>query len=143
VKVDRMRRRRFSEDPDPGETHHDVAGDILHALGKGFLIGSAGIMLGAILGIHHLATIGLWTLGAATAMGAGCVVGSALVRNAGCDRREWEAEQARQRREIMAIVRSLPVVVDGEAVRLSDEPAGYVALIERQREREVSGGKGV
>ncbi len=133
-----MRRRRFSEDPDPGETKRDVAGDILHALGKGFLIGSAGIMLGAVLGIHHLAALGLWALGAAAAMGAGCVIGSALVRNAGSsgDRREWEAERARQHGRILAIVHSLPVVLDGEAVRLADEPVGYVALIERRREAD-------
>ncbi len=134
-----MRHRRFSEDPDPGETKHDVAGDILHALGKGFLIGSAGIMLGAVLGIHHLAALGLWTLGAAAAMGAGCVIGSALVRNAGsgCERREWEAERARQHGQILAIVHSLPVILEGKAVRLADEPVGYVALIERQREAEA------
>ena len=139
-----MRRRRFSDDPDPGETRHDVASDILHALGKGFLIGSAGILLGAVLGTTQLAALGLWTLGAAAAMGAGCVIGSALIRNAGCDRREPETDQARQHREIMVIARSLPVVLDGEAVRLADEPLSYVALIERQREREATTtGKGV
>ena len=133
-----MPRRRFSEDPDPGETRHDVAGDILHALGKGFLIGSAGILLGAVLGIHHLATIGLWTLGAAGAMGAGCVIGAALVRNAGCDRREPESEDARQAGEVMAVEAVLPVVLDAEAVTPAERQGRYVLLLRRQRAAKAS-----
>jgi hypothetical protein len=115
-----MECRRFSEDPSPGETHHDLASNILHALSKGFLMASAGILLGAVLATHHLAAFGLWTLGGTAAIRAGCVVGSALVRSAGCARRGPETEQARRAREVAAIVRTLPVMLYGEAVRLTD-----------------------
>jgi hypothetical protein len=71
------------------------------------LIGSAGIMLGAVLGIHHLATLGLWALGAAAAMGAGCVIGSALVRSAGYASRETREEYDRQPCHLLVITRSL------------------------------------
>jgi hypothetical protein len=137
-----MARRRFSEDPDPGETLHDVASDILHALGKGFLIGSAGILLGAVIGTNHLAAFGLWTLGAAAALGAGSVIGSAVVRNARCAR-EFETERARQHREMLTAADSLFVARDGETAHEAGQPVCYVTLLEQQRVGGTGRGKGV
>jgi hypothetical protein len=67
------------------DTHHTVAGGILDALGRGFLIATAGLVAGLMFGTAHLASLSLWTVAVAAAAGAGCMVGSALVRNAGFD----------------------------------------------------------
>jgi hypothetical protein len=127
-----MTRRRFSEDPDPGETLHDVASDILHALGKGFLIASAGILLGAMIGTNHLAAFGMWMVGAAAALGAGSVIGSAVVRNARWTR-EFDTVRAQQHRESTAIANALPVGLEEETARPTDQPVCYVALLEERR----------
>lgn len=70
------------------DTHHTVAAGIMEALGKGFLIATAGVLAGLLIGTAPLASIGLWTVGVAATTGVACMVGSALVRNAGCDRCE-------------------------------------------------------
>jgi hypothetical protein len=127
-----MARRRFSEDPDPGETLHDVASDILHALGKGFLIASAGILLGAVIGTNHLAAFGMWMVGAAAAIGAGSVIGSAVVRNARCTL-ESDTERTRQQRQITVTANAPAVALEAEAARPAAQPVCYVELLEHQR----------
>ena len=73
---------------DARETHHTVSAGILESIGKGFLIATAGVVAGSLFGTAHLAAMGLWMIGLAAVSGVGCMVGSALVRNAGCDRCE-------------------------------------------------------
>ena len=65
-----------------------VAAGILDALGRGFLIATAGVVAGMMFGTVHLAAmgLGLWTVGVAAASGVGCMISSALVRNAAYDR---------------------------------------------------------
>jgi hypothetical protein len=126
-----MRRRRYNDEPKA--IHHAVGAGVMDALGRGFLIATAGLVLGAIVGTSHLAALGLWTFGVAGAAGMGLMIGSALVRNAGCERQEPESDEARQVREVMAIAASFPVVLEAEDVRLSDQPKLYVALLEQQR----------
>jgi hypothetical protein len=129
---------------EPEAIHHAVSAGIMDALGRGFLIATAGIVVGAMVGTAQLAALGLWTLGIAAAAGVGLTIGSALVKHAGCKATEPETEAARQHGEIMAFVASLPVVIEGEAVTLSDQPMGYVALLESQRARErMTPGKSV
>jgi hypothetical protein len=70
------------------DTHHTVSAGILDALGRGFLIATAGVVAGTFFGTAHLAAMGLWMIGLAAVSGVGCMIGSALVRNAGCDRCE-------------------------------------------------------
>src|SRR5262245_57101445 len=79
-----------SKHRDARETHHTVSAGILDALGRGFLIATASVLAGLCFGTAHLA-IGLWAIGLAAASGVGCMVGSALIRNAGCDRCEKKA----------------------------------------------------
>jgi hypothetical protein len=65
-----------------------VAANILDACGRGFLIATAGVVAGLMFGTVHLAAmgLGLWTVGVAATGGIGCLVGSALVRQAAYDR---------------------------------------------------------
>lgn len=65
-----------------------VAAGILDALGRGFLIATAGVVAGMMFGTVNLAAMGLgfWTFGVAAASGIGCMISSALVRNAAYDR---------------------------------------------------------
>jgi hypothetical protein len=67
------------------DTHHTVSAGILDALGRGFLIATAGVVAGVMFGTANLTGLGLWTVAVAAASGVGCMIGSALVRNAGCD----------------------------------------------------------
>ena len=65
-----------------------VAANILDACGRGFLIATAGVLAGLMFGTVHLAAmgLGLWTIGVAATGGIGCLIGSALVRQAAYDR---------------------------------------------------------
>jgi hypothetical protein len=72
----------------PVETPRTVSASVLDALGRGFLIATASFLAGTMLGTAHLA-VGTWTigvLGVIAAGGVGCLVGSALVKNLGCQR---------------------------------------------------------
>lgn len=72
----------------PRDTHHTVSAGILEAVGKGFLIATAGVVAGALYGTANLAVLSLWMIAVTAASGAGCLIGSTLVRNAGWDRCE-------------------------------------------------------
>jgi hypothetical protein len=92
------------------DTHHTVAAGIMEALGKGFLIATAGVVAGLIIGTAPLASIGMWTVGVAAASGVGCMIGSALIRNAGFDRCEIDSggsPQAAISRDGMAAMQGL------------------------------------
>src|SRR5262245_33598039 len=70
---------------DPRETPRTVSASVLDALGRGFLIATASFVAGTMLGTANLA-VGLWTIGVIAAGGVACLVGSALVKNLGCQR---------------------------------------------------------
>jgi hypothetical protein len=76
--------------------NYTVSAGILDALRRGFLIATAGVAAGVMFGTAHLASIGMWTVGVAAASGVGCLIGSALVRNAACDRCETKVRGSPQ-----------------------------------------------
>jgi hypothetical protein len=80
-----------STNRDARDSHHTVSAGILDALGRGFLIATTGVVAGMMIGTANVAAMGLWMLGVAAASGVGCMIGSALVRNAACDRCEDDA----------------------------------------------------
>jgi hypothetical protein len=130
-----MGRRRYSDEPET--IHHAVGSGIMDALGRGFLIATAGLVLGAVVGTSQLAALGLWTLGVAGATGVGLMIGSALVKNAGCNRPEPASGEARQAGEVIALAGVTPVVLDAEAGTPAERQGQFVLLLTRQREAEV------
>lgn len=101
-----------SKNSDARDTHHTVSAGILDALGRGFLIASAGVLAGVMFGTAHLAamSLGLWTIGVAAASGVACMIGSALVRNAGCDRCEKKAGGPPHSPKVRKVMAAMPVV---------------------------------
>jgi hypothetical protein len=116
------------------DTHHTVSAGILEALGKGFLIATAGVVAGLLFGTAPMASMGLWTVGVAAASGVGCMVGSALVRNAGCDRCEMTSgsPQAAQVREV-----GVPDVEATVDVAPEEHWARRMAMTGREREQQT------
>jgi hypothetical protein len=92
------------------ETHHTISASILDALGRGFLIATAGVVAGALFGTAHLEALSLWTIAMAAASGVGCVIGSALVRNAACDPYEKEADGSSPALNTRKDVAEMPVM---------------------------------
>ena len=98
------------------DTHHTVSAGIMEALGKGLLIATAGLIAGLMFGTTHLPELSLWTVGVAAASGIGCMVGSALVRNAGFDGGGQEAEDpapAARIEKAMAASPAMDIAGDG------------------------------
>jgi hypothetical protein len=81
-----------STNRDARESHHTVSAGILDALGRGFLIATAGVVAGALFDTANLAALSLWMIAVTAAGGVGCMIGSAIVRNAGCDRPETKVD---------------------------------------------------
>jgi hypothetical protein len=125
-------RRRYSDD---GENHHTVGAKILEACGRGLLIATAGLVLGAMLGTSHLASVGAWTLGLAAAAGAGLTVGAAIVHNMGCCPREEEPDESRRPAEVLTMGR-LSAVFEPEAVSPGEQRRTYVELVSRSPEQQ-------
>jgi hypothetical protein len=122
-----------SKHRDARDTHHTVSAGILDALGRGFLIATAGLVAGLLFGTANLAAISLWTVGVAAASGVGCMVGSVLVRNAGCDRYEEDvggSPQGAKAREGMA---ATPGVEAGD-IEPEERWARRMAVTDRPRE---------
>jgi hypothetical protein len=122
------------------DTHHTVSASILESLGKGFLIATAGVVASLLFGTAPLGSIGLWTVGVAAISGVGCMVGSALVRNAGfdcCEENVGGLPQVANGREGMAAMPGMEPV--GEV-----EPEGRwarrMAMGDRQREHGTGRG---
>jgi hypothetical protein len=129
-------RRRYRDD---GETHHTVGAKILEACGRGLLIASASLVLGAVLGTSNLASVGLWTLAAAASIGIGLHIGAAIVHNAGCDRDDGEAAEPRQAAEVLSLAAALPVEL--EAVHPAEQRPGYAEQITRDRDQQHGHGR--
>jgi hypothetical protein len=117
---------------DARDTHHTVSAGILDALGRGFLIATAGVVAGALFGTAHLAAMSMWTVAVAAASGVGCMIGSALVRNAGCDRCEKRVARSPRAAHVRKGMAAMPVVEAAEDVAHEDRWARRMAMIGRQ-----------
>jgi hypothetical protein len=116
---------------DARDTHHTVSASILESVGKGFLIATATVVAGIMFGTAHLAAIGLWMLGVAATSGVGCMIGSAIVRNLGCDRCEMKVGGTPRATNVRKDLGAMPVV----------EEAGDVAPEKRWARRIVMTGQ--
>jgi hypothetical protein len=121
-----------SKHRDARDTHHTVSAGILDALGRGFLIATAGVMAGAIFGTANLAAIGLWTIGVAAASGVACMIGSALVRNAACDRCEKNVSGSPRAATVRMVAAARPVVDADKDVEPEDHRARRRVISRRQ-----------
>ena len=122
------------------DTHHTVSAGIMESIGKGFLIATAGMLAGAMFGTANLSAIGMWTTLAAAASGVACMVGSALVRNAGYDRCELDGSgspEATKGREAMTAVPGVEAA--GEIVS-EERWARRMAATDRKREHATGRG---
>jgi hypothetical protein len=134
-----MARSKYREVRD---THHTVSAGILDALGRGFLIATAGVVAACFFGTAHLAAMGLWMIGLAAVSGVGCMIGSALVRNAGCDRCETKVGGSGRADHVRKVVAARPVVEAGEEAAPEERWARRMAMNGRQRERGSGTGRG-
>ena len=116
------------------DTHHTVSASILEALGRGFLIATAGLVAGLMFGTAHLAELSLWTVGVAAASGVGCMVGSALVRNAGFDGGGQEAEDPAPAARVETSLAASPAMGAGGDDVPGERWARRMAVSCRQRE---------
>jgi hypothetical protein len=126
---------------DARDTHHTVSAGILDAIGRGFLIATAGLVAGMMFGTAHLAAMSMWTVAVAAASGVGCMIGSALVRNAGCDRCEKKGGGSPRAAKVRKGMAAMPVVEAAEDVAHEDRWARRMAMIGRQH--GTGTGKGV
>ena len=131
-------RRRYSDD---GENHHTVGAKVLEACGRGLLIGTASLLLGAVLGTSHLASVGLWTLGAAAALGVGLHIGAAIAHNIGCRRDDAEADEPEQRADVLTLVTAMPVVLEPEAATPAERRRAYVELVTGDAQQQQGHGR--
>ena len=123
---------------DAGDTPRTVSASVLDALGRGFLIATASFVAGTMLGTASLA-VGLWTIGVIAASGVACMVGSALVRNAGCYR--YARKSGGSSRAAHAGKVAAPVVEAAEDVAPEEYRARRRVMDGRQREHGT--GRGV
>ena len=126
------------------DTHHTVSAGVLESLGKGFLIATASVVAGMMFGTAHLAAIGLWMIGVAAVSGVGCMIGSALVRNLGCDRCEKKVSGSPRGANIRkGIMAAMPVVEAAGDVAPEERRVRRMAMIGRQREHGMGTGRSV
>jgi hypothetical protein len=127
---------------DDKETHHSVSANIMEAVGRGLLIATAGIVLGAILGTSDIARFGAGMLVGSGVVGAACMIGSACIRNAGCKVREADERQACQAAEIMAFVAMQPLVIQHDTTEHGAATVGHVDRLCRHRAEQAEAGRG-
>jgi hypothetical protein len=120
-----------SKKSDRRDTHHTVSAGILESVGRGFLIATATIVAGVVIGTAQLAALGLWMVGAVAVSGVGCFIGSALVKNAGYDRCEKKVGGSPRSPKASKVMAAMPLV----------EAAGDVASEERWARRIVMSGR--
>ena len=120
------------------ENKHTIGGNILDALSRGLLIATAGVIVGSLLGTAHVAAFGFWVLGLSAAAGVGLSVGAAMCKNAGRNWNDPEPEEVRQTAEILCEIADLPpVVLEADFSMPAERRAGFVELVDRQRERQT------
>lgn len=122
------------------DTHHTVSAGILEALGKGFLIATAGVVAGLMFGTAPMASMGLWTVGVAAASGVACMIGSALVRNAGCGGGEDEIAESPRAGNVRGMA-ATPVVE--AAAEIESEDCRARRRVTASRERSHGTGRSV
>jgi hypothetical protein len=124
----------------PVETPRTVSASVLDALGRGFLIATASFLAGTMLGTANL-PVGVWTLGVIAAGGVGCLIGSALVKNLGCQRLEKKSGWSPHSANVRKVAAATPAVVAAEEVA----PEEYRARrrVMEGRRREHSSGRSV
>jgi hypothetical protein len=117
---------------------HTVPAEILRALGKGFLIGSAGLIIGLLVGTSSLAvTTSLGMIAGTAVLGGSCLVAAAAVRNALC--RQTEAE--RETQDVGQVAKVVSLAADSPDMGLDhgeEAPAPgrrFVELVDGRRER--------
>jgi hypothetical protein len=123
---------------DARDTHHTVSAGILDALGLGFLIATASVLAGLWFGTAQL-TIGLWAIGVAATSGVGCMIGSALIRNAKCDRCEKRAGGSPRAIEVRKFLAGMEAA---EGIAPEDDRARRRLMSSRQREQSTGAGRG-
>jgi hypothetical protein len=131
-----------SKQRDARDTHHTVSASILDALGRGFLIATAGVVAGLMFGTANLAALSLWTIAVAAASGVGCMIGSALVRNAGCDRCEKKVGGSTRAAHAMEVTAAMPTVEAAADVASEERWARRMVMGRKQREHGVFNGRG-
>jgi hypothetical protein len=124
------------------ETHHTVSAGILDALGRGFLIATAGVVASALFGTAHLEALSLWTIAVAAASGVGCMIGSALVRNAACDPGEKEADGPSPAMNARRDMAEMPVIDTDRDIAPEERWARRMEMNGRQGERGTGTGRG-
>jgi hypothetical protein len=130
-----------SKQTDARDTRRTVFSGVLESVGKGFLIATAGLVAGLMFGTQHMPALSLWTVAVAAASGVGCMVGSALVKNVGCNR---SANKSRWSPHAANVRKAAPAVTAVEAAQ--DVPRDEWRARRRvmlSREREHSSGRGV
>jgi hypothetical protein len=123
-----------SNKSDGRDTHHTVSAGILESVGRGFLIATATVVAGVVIGTAQLAALGLWMVGAVAVSGVGCFIGSALVKNAGYDRCERKVGGSPRSPKLGKAIAATPVVDDAGDVASEERWARRVAASDRQRE---------
>jgi hypothetical protein len=122
-------------------THRTVSAGILDALGRGFLIATAGVVAGTMFGTANLAAISLWTIPVAAASGVGCMIGSVLVKHAGSDRYGRKTGGAPRAATVRTAKAPEPAVEPAEAADVEEHRARRRVISGRQREQGA--GRGV
>ena len=123
---------------DERDTRHTVSAGILDALGRGFLIATAGLAAGLMFGTAHLAALSLWTVAVAAGSGVACMIGSALVRNARYDHCE-EIDAAAQTDSAKSMA-PMPVVEAPADIVAEENRARRMVMSGRQREHGTGRG---
>ncbi|HEX4138972.1 MAG TPA: hypothetical protein VHY09_01390 [Candidatus Methylacidiphilales bacterium] len=106
------------------------------------MLATAGLVLGAILGTSSAAArFGAGALVASGAIGAGCMIGSALVRNAGCRSHAREDEESSPSAELVGFLAVQPIVVEPESVEHEESQSGYVEWLREKRRESAKTGR--
>jgi hypothetical protein len=112
-----------------------IAGGIAAALGKGLLIGTAGLLIAAAFGTTPMAAASAWSILATAAIGMSCLVGAAIIRREHSDADDQAKHEVR---ELMSLVRKLPGMQELEPCKPDDEPGRYTSRLDRERAESVS-----
>jgi hypothetical protein len=115
------------------DTHHTVSADILNALGKGCLIATGGLIAGILLGTANPALLSLFTVAIAAVSGVGCIIGSAVVRNAGFDVCEQDVERSTPEVRVGKSMAESPTLGEGLDGAAEDWGARRRVMASRER----------
>ena len=116
-----------------------IAGAIAGALGKGFLIGCAGLTIAFLFGSPPVAAASFWTILATAVVGTGCMLAATMIRRAQCDAEE-EADAKKDIRTLITLVRKLPGLQEIEDD--APEVAPFTSRLARERNETSAGGRG-